>query len=795
MNVPFLLLGFCLCFSHPCEAGTARDSVPQMLGVPGPHTARVSVNGETAVLEVGQHLGVWTLMQVLPARPPDQRTALLVLEDFTSQQGRLVMVDAEGVRLDLPKSAEPTSTDTARYYLGHSLEEVLRSPTDLLGNELLAKRDDPDYEEVAAALPPITRGMPTFAFVGTPDNRDKIGFDYGGRTANFDPAPYDTSIGPIRERGRVLDGLVGGDLPVMRFVYPESQHDWCELLAFAPFRLVNPSASVQPVWYRVARVEGGELKWVKYIDSYHPFPPRTHDDPTLFWRDLMLLRLRWHRLLAGAMQVELPDTRLQNMARFALVREMMTRTGDFPHYGVVDKNYAGSEHDGFPDAFTVDTETMLAWGLVERAGRYIDNYFSEYVRNDGSLLYRGPETGQYGRMLTLLAEYVEVGGDSTLLLKHRRRIDAVTDLLLNMRRQAKALQANDPAYGMIAGWSEADAALDPNPSRYMRPYFSNSTEAARGFADLGRVWARLGRGMGNAGLKARGDRLQNEAKELDNDIQQAIGRSLLKVEGDTILPAIAGVREPFHVAVPRDDSDPQFRGYRAYMEMLHSGNLTRQQVKWVVDYRERHHDQLLGLPTAYGYATGELACFLSYGHGYGLIQHDFVRKALLLLWSDMAHGNTRGSWTAPETRNIKPGTGVAPYATPAQLVVPLMTRWMLVFEDPTADVVWLGKAIPRNWLAQGRGVTVRSAPTRFGRVGYAMRSFIDDGRVEVNVNLPPHFAATTRLRLRVPQNRVLQSVIVNGRPWTLVDSQQQVITLPPGEGGRRGMVKVVARFR
>lgn len=287
----------------------------------------------------------------------------------------------------------------------------------------------------------------------------------------------------------------------------------------------------------------------------------------------------------------------------------------------------------------------------------------------------------------------------------------------------------------------------------------------------------------------------HEAQELQRDIQQAIARSVLQQDGETILPAIAGVHEPFHVVVQRDGSDPQFRSYRAYMEMLHSGNLTHQQVKWIVGYRARHHDQILGLPTAYGYDTGELANFLSYGNGYGLIQHDFVPEALLLLWADMAHGHTRGGWTAPETRSILPGNVIAPYATPAQLVVPLMTRWLLVFEDPQADVVWLGKAIPRDWLVHGKRVSVKAAPTRFGRVDFEMRSFINDGRVEVDVKTSPNFAATTQLRLRVPQGMVLQSVHVNGRPWTLLDPEQQVITLPPVVLSRGGVTKVVAYFQ
>ena len=72
--------------------------------------------------------------------------------------------------------------------------------------------------------------------------------------------------------------------------------------------------------------------------------------------------------------------------------------------------------------------------------------------------------------------------------------------------------------------------------------------------------------------------------------------------------------------------------------------------------------------------------YILYAHAYGLLQHDFVREYLLLLSGMMAHHATRGSWTATEVREVDPKGGSFPFATPAQLVVPLMTKWMLVFE-------------------------------------------------------------------------------------------------------------------
>jgi hypothetical protein len=239
------------------------------------------------------------------------------------------------------------------------------------------------------------------------------------------------------------------------------------------------------------------------------------------------MRTRWEQLFAPAMQVEVPDSRIADLARHSLVRELMTRMGAFPKYGVFDRGYGGSERDGFPDTFNVDTTAMLEWGLFDFARQYIHNYFSFFVRDDGSILYRGPETGQFGRMLTVVAQYANYTGDYKLLLQHRRRIDAVVKLLLDLRAKALTLPTTDPAYGLIAGWTEADACLDPEPVRYMQPYLSNSTEAERGFRDLGSVWEKVGKMSGQTGLVVWGQKLQREAIAIGVDLQEAIKRSIL----------------------------------------------------------------------------------------------------------------------------------------------------------------------------------------------------------------------------------------------------------------------------
>lgn len=753
----------------------------QLVRLLGPDSALLRLDGRLVTLNRNGSSGAWTLVELI-----DDSDPFVVLENFSDVYAPMLLVDGHGIRSSFGKTAESTSENISTLYFGHSWKEVTDSPTDLLGRDLLRQPGDPTYERVSGAFPPIRQTWgDTYNFLGTPQTMDKVWFLYGGRSPNFDPAVFHPPVEQVRKDGKMLDGLLGGYLPVLRFVYPEASGSYTEMLAFAPFRIVEDNLRVQPIWYRVAYVVSGRPEWIRYVDSYLPYPPRTRVDPKAFYRDLFGLQQGWDRILAGSMELNVPDERIANMARHSLIRSMMGRSAGFPKYGVVDKNYGGTEHDGFPDTFTVETETMLDWGLTDAASAYIDNYLTHFVRDDGTILYRGPETGQFGRMLTIFAMYSDRGGEAGLLLRHSKRIDAIADLLLGMRKKALELDPSDQAYGMISGWSEADAVLEPDPQRYMQPYFSNSCEAARGFRDLGRVWQRIG----DAVLRARGAQLEEESKSLERDLNVAMQRSTLHVDGETVLPTIAGAKEPFHVVLQHDRSDPQYRSYRSWIEMLHSGLLSDERINQVVNYCERHHDIILGMPMAYGYQTFEMAGFLSYGHGYGLIQADRVREALLMTYSLMAHQYTRGMWMAPETRRLKKGEWDSAYCGPAQLAMPLMTRWLLAFEDPRDDTLWLGKGLPRRWLASGSTVEVKAVPTRWGRVSYRLEPA---GRaINANVELPGSGIPRVKLRLRHPEERTIRTVTIDGRlmPFELHD--EETISLP---SGARGKVAIIARF-
>ena len=194
MNQTFwsLAVGMAIGFSAlPASAlaGAAVDA-PKVISISRSGMVTADWEGKETRVETGQSMGQWSLMAVVRGVPAGR---LAVFEDFSQTNGRVLFVDTNGVELDLSKSSEPTRADPKSLYRGHSLEEVFQSERDLLGEEILAKPGDPDYAEVAACIPPISK-MYTYTFVGTHDCMEKVGVLYGGSTPNFDPVAYIPAI-------------------------------------------------------------------------------------------------------------------------------------------------------------------------------------------------------------------------------------------------------------------------------------------------------------------------------------------------------------------------------------------------------------------------------------------------------------------------------------------------------------------------------------------------------------------------------------------------------------------------
>jgi len=105
--------------------------------------------------------------------------------------------------------------------------------------------------------------------------------------------------------------------------------------------------------------------------------------------------------------------------------------------------------------------------------------------------------------------------------------------------------------------------------------------------------------------------------------------------------------------------------------------------------------------------------------------------------------------------------------------------------------LWIARATPRAWLQQGKTIAVSNAPTYFGALAYEIVSDADNGKITASVEMPMHNPPQKVLvRLRHPKAVPIQSVTVNGQPWTAFNKEKEIIELT----GLTGKVVVVANY-
>jgi hypothetical protein len=776
---PFVLL--CPAFVEGMEKSPQKSPAAPAAQPPAPGFSLkdLDANGQSAVVldlltgkEVRvlkhQKVGPWILMAVLEEGPEK----MAVFEDLEDRKGSILYMSKEGIVVSLPKSLERTSVPEKTLYRGRTMNEIVKSPKDILASEILAEPGDPTFDRVAACLPPLR--IPTF--VGTRHSLEKVVFEYGGASINYvDCGKLKPDIMEARKKQNVWEGLVGRWLHVPRFLFPKGESGYWEEVVFAEEDATR--YWTQPVWFRLLLVEDGQVKESHYFYHHLPYPPRGEPDAREFYRALLKMNREWRRTLDPPFKIDVPDKNIADFCRHALVLEMITRIGDHPRYGyppihqqTMSRGILGngfSNVDSFQDTFNSSVLTFLDWGLFDIAKRYIDQYYSVFVRDDGSIDTRGPEIGQYGRMLTALAQYYNYTKDGSLILKHQTKILAIVKLLAGLRAESLKIPLADPGYGILRGWSEHDSGLQTDPYRFILPHFSNSAEVGRGFQDFGRALAEIGRSASDLALESAGNQLLQESRDMRKDLHARIEKSTDRTQDPPYIPAVAG-------------DTPTLWKNRIYAEMLHSGILTKNMVKTIAASQSANGERILGL-----LRNGKsLSGFVVYGYAYGLLQHDFIREFLLFYYAHMAHIYSRGTWTAVEVAAVD-GTPQSTFCTPAQLTIPALTKWMLVFEDPVEPVLWLAKATPRTWLEDGQKISVKGTPTKFGMVEYELRSEIAKNRVFGKIDLPKeNFEATTKIRIRVPEGKKMKTVKVNGKTWKDFSPEQELISLPSNLKGR-----------
>jgi hypothetical protein len=767
-------------------------------------TARTGASRTRGPVDVEGHTVVCTFTSD-PARPtgptPARQTGAArvtwtVYEDLRTRDGAITFVGSNGESRVLPKSAEASFADEGvPPYLGLSIEDIGMSGRDLLAEKLLAHGDDPDPVQVRAAAPPQGSAPQTGAargrwvtFVGTKEAFDVTPVYPAGSTRTWLPSQhfeelrvpvpnlpnatgYQTGAGQTR-----YDGLVGGWMPATRTVVqlaPDTPTTYIEHVIFGDVRAKDKF--IIQTWHRSTKVEGGRIVKVVFGYTYPAYPPaRQPPEAEAFYRALLAFADYWDAQIADLAPATLPDRSWTDLTSHCFAKELMIRPdGVSPKYGGVDRDYFGNEYDGFQDIFTSALYTNLEWGRFDTARLFLDDYFTNYVEPNGMINMRGPETGQFGLTLLVLAKYFHYTRDAALILKHRAKIDATAKVLTDLHDIALALPKDDPKHGLIQGWSESDACLHPWPHVWWQPYYANTAFAARGLKDIAGAYKNLPRSAAAAdGWIARSAQL---TETLVASMRQHLRRDL----DPPYVPPMPGTKLPFREAMAAERPSPLQWPHRLYAELLQPDVLPADLANLTIDTLRHYGGTVLGVVANIGPARPggkSLLGFISYGYAQMLLRLDRIEEYLLFLYSHRYHDHTRGSWTAGEVSGIRGGTSL--FCIPAQQTIPLLVRWMLVLEDSDEERLYFGKGVPREWLAAsaGKPIGIEGAPTKWGRVSFNMTRAADSvtARVELASAGSPR---EIQVKLRTPKNAPVKRVIVNGRPATLGGPQGDTVTI------------------
>jgi hypothetical protein len=317
--------------------------------------------------------------------------------------------------------------------------------------------------------------------------------------------------------------------------------------------------------------------------------------------------------------------------------------------------------------------------------------------------------------------------------------------------------------------------------------------AWHGLRSIGRVWAADGRDE----LAARSLRL---AGRLEAGLRRAVRRSARRLpDGSLFVPARLLDDERPYASLTEARLGSYWNLVVPYALATgffppHHGD-----ARGVLRYLLNHGSRFVGLVRAGAYALYRDPTYPTSGTDqvYGLqaarflADNDRADELVLTLYGHLAAGMTPGTFVGGEAATLAPLDGAyyrSMYLPPnsASNAAFLETlRLLLVHEtrDRKGGPRGLDLAFstPRAWLAPGKRISVRAAPTSFGPLSYSLEAAARSVRATLEVPTRAPIRAL-RLRLRLPRPHRMTAVIVDGRPYARFDPRSETIDL----SGRTG---------
>ncbi|MCL5281491.1 MAG: hypothetical protein M1376_16460 [Planctomycetes bacterium] len=510
----------------------------------------------------------------------------------------------------------------------------------------------------------------------------------------------------------------------------------------------------------------------------------------------------WRAITAQGTQIQTPEPWINDFykahTRHLLVNCLKELNTDYLHAHV------GTFHYGvYPNESVMMISDLDRRGYHDEARRNYDAFLhyqgtvalpGNFKSAEGEFYGAGGhETGGYnkshGYVMWGMAEHWRYTRDRDWMAKAAPGMVKACEWVMR-ERKGTMIANQDGTKPLSYGWLPA-GSLEDVTDRWN--WLATNSATVWGFLALADALADFGH--------PEGKRLQQEARAYYDDFMSGVTES-------RILCPVVRLRDGTYV--PKIPSRLYERG-RAYgwiRETLEGSIFlpaygllapTVPETRWILqDYEDN-----LYISDRYGYSIPAFDSFWFSRGGFSM-QSQLLDGPLPYLWRDeikhylRAYFNGFASAFYPEIRmcneHCLPELGYPRGDHFKSSDEAQSTYWLrLMFVNEQGPDLYLGQAIPRYWLAHGNQIGIQRAATHFGPLSLQYDSQVTQGTIKVVLDPSTrNQPRTIYLRLRHPQAKPLESVVLNGAAYDKFDRDKEWIILP---GTLQGRQEIVARYQ